>query len=65
MVDEEMESREWEAERALADAKRLGRAADDLARRADEVSDRWRETRRTNHVKEAVEDLFSRRARHS
>jgi hypothetical protein len=59
-----MDSREREADRALADAERLGRAADDLTRRAGAVGDRWRETREVNHFREAFEETFTRRARH-
>lgn len=50
--------------RHLADAQALGRAADDLNRRAAEVHDQWRETKEVNHVAEAVVDLITRRMRH-
>ena len=51
--------------RALTDARHLGRAAEDLARRAETLSDEWRETRRTNHVAEAVVESIRRRGRSS
>lgn len=53
-----------QAHRALADAEALGRAADDLTRRADAVGDRWRQTRETNHVAEAVVESIRRKVRH-
>lgn len=54
-----------QAHRALTDAQRLGEAADDLKRRADTVSDQWRETREVNHVADAVVESIRRRAQHS
>lgn len=63
--DVDMDAAEWEADRAIADARTLGRGADDLLRRADAVGERWRQTREVNHVAEAVVESIRRRARHS
>jgi len=52
-----------QAERQLADARALGRAADDLIRRGDEVGERWRQTRDVNHVAEAAVKAIMRKAR--
>ena len=53
-----------QAHRQLADTRALHRAAEDLNRRADEISDRWRETREINHIAEAAVEAIRRRARH-
>jgi hypothetical protein len=53
-----------QAQRQLADTRALGRAADDLNRRAEESNDRWRETRERNHVREAIEDAIKRKVQH-
>jgi hypothetical protein len=53
-----------QAHRQLADAQALGRAAEDLVRRADESRDRWLETRQRNHVAEAVVESIRRRVQH-
>lgn len=50
--------------RQLADTERLDRAVDDLARRADDVSDQWQETRARNGIAEAAIDSIMRRVRH-
>jgi galactokinase len=51
------------AERALTDAQALGRYADDLTRRGDEMRERWQQTRDTNHVAEQAVKAIMRRAR--
>lgn len=50
-----------QARRQLVDTERLDAAADDMGRRADEIGDRWQETRRRNHVAEAVVESIRRR----
>jgi len=49
------------ARRQLVDTDRLDAAADDMTRRADLIGDRWEETRRRNHVAEAVVESIRRR----
>ena len=53
-----------QAHRSLKDAQALGRAADDLTRRGDEIGERWQYTRDTNHVADAAVKAIMRKARH-
>lgn len=51
--------------RALTDAKHLGRAADELTHRADEINEGWQRTVRRNGIAEAAIESIRRQVRHS